>query len=133
MFGEISETRKVEAMENEYMIFESRMNHLTLSELNKIDPDPYTPILNKLLDVHRNENKAFLEALEGVAVTLCQQDTEYALNPIKIPSIVFDTANQSWKCRALIGGKMMHIKTSKDKEVVLKARTRYCNRHGIEI
>lgn len=112
------------------MIYESKMNWLTLEELELIDPNPSSVIINKLLNQSVNRNKTIDNAVNKLAKEIALIETNRRVNNKEgAVCITFNSNKGRWVSQRKINGTTVHIKSSKNKEVVLKAYYDYCERN----
>lgn len=110
---------------------ESRAN-LAFAEIHRIDPDPFTPVINKLIEISQNPNRAQIRALKRFAYTLCRIDIENSADGLKTPKgLSYDRVNKTYRAEKYIDGKRVHIKTSRNKEVAREALIQFCKAHDI--
>lgn len=110
-------------------ILESKLNYLTIEELDLLDPDPFKVVINKLLHIGTKENISQSNALKDFARKLALIETDRAANgKLAYGTILFHKYSQTWRATINVKGKQKHIKSSKDKAVVEKAYNEYISR-----
>lgn len=115
------------------MIYESKLNYLTLDELGCLDPNPFTPIINKLLNSNTNNNLSIERLVMKLAKDISYLETNRRLNHKKTSKgVLYNKKKERWYAQRKIQGKTIHIKSSKDKNVVQEAYIKYCTENGLQ-
>lgn len=121
-------------METEqYEIYESRLNNHSLEEIEAIESNFYIPIINKLLLLHKNENKDLTGTLKNLADKICRFDLKIPINGSKRQiKPRYDKSRKTWIAETMISGRHVHIKTSVNKHIVKREIERFCDKNGIK-
>lgn len=111
------------------MILESKMNYLTLEELELIDPNPYKVIVNKVLNEAITRTKNIEPILNRFARELANQETAETLP--KLRGLSFDSTRKIWRAERHIKKKRIHIITSWDRDVVVNKLIDFCKENNL--
>lgn len=104
---------------------ESKLNYLTIEELDLLDPDPFKVVINKLTEDRIPKSLYQLNAVKELAVKLALIETNRPAKGQVGVYITFNKKTERWICIYKINGINKHIKSSKDKAVVEKAYNEY--------
>lgn len=108
-----------------YQVIESKLNHMSLEELEMHDPNTFGVIIDKLLHLSLGTNKAQETAINVLAYSIANIETKGKTKHSISKNIYYDKKAENWFCSVSIDGKYKKIKTSKDKSIVEKALNNY--------
>lgn len=119
-------------MEPEYVIYESRINHLSLEELETIDPHIENAIVEKILFIANKANRTDSRAFKDVCdiLTCHEQKKANRLKKYK-GNLYYDSKFSIWRYEITVNGKRHRAKSSKNKEVVEASRDNLLSKLGI--
>lgn len=119
-------------MKDEYVIYESKLNHMTDEQLAKLKPNSILPVARYLSSIEINNNKALQCHLNHLADTISVLHEINSSEGLKSAYVSFDKTTLRYKLRIMSGGRLRHIVSSRDKNEVLKAKKIYCDELGIK-
>lgn len=109
-------------------ILESKLNYLTIEELDMLDPDPFKVVINKLLHISTSNDIKQLTSINILANSIANIETKGKVKNTKSKNIYYNKKDNNYRCLVWENGKTKHIKTNKDKAVVEKAYNEYISR-----
>lgn len=108
-----------------YEVIESKLNHMSLEELEIHDPNTFGVVINKLLHISFKPNKAQETAINTLAYSIANIEIKGKTKHSISKNIYYDKMAKNWFCSVNINGKYKKIKTSKDKSKVEDALKDY--------
>lgn len=121
-------------MEPEYVIYESKMNWMSVQQMAKLKPNPYLTIMEKLVAISKTKNKAHDSIFNGLANKLHLLETKMPLNGKKrAKKIQYCKKKGVYIAGQKIQGVYYHILTSRNLEEVREAQRKFCEEHGLQI
>lgn len=119
--------------EDEYVIYESKLNTLSIHDLEELKPD-YAKLLSKRIEEWQYEsNIDDLRRLNRVAELLSISTKENASQRIKrVKGVYFDTVLNRFRGLRKLNGKRKLIKTSKNIKEVEQAVIDFCIKNNLD-
>lgn len=112
----------------EYIEIPSRLNHLTLEEIEELDKDDFMPLFNKLIDVQANMTLNHSLLIKDFATNLARLD----VNVPNVKNIHYNSVRDIYVAVKVINKKKYHIKQSKDISECLQAYNEFCKLHKVK-
>lgn len=112
-------------------IFESKLNTMSIQELELIDTNTFSVIINKLLNISR-PTKNQMNSVIALGNRLASIDDNKPVYRKKAKHIYWSNSKQSWIAQRNINGKNVWIKQNQDKEIVKQAYLNFCIERGLK-
>lgn len=111
----------------QYQVIESKLNHMSLEELEIMIPDPYKVVVNKLLNISSSTDSNDKRIIQKMAIDIAFSDVNkmYIQNG-KLKGISYIHNRRVWECRVTLNGKRVTLKTNRDRKVVEHVYNEFC-------